>query len=333
MSGQSKLSIAEVFGLTPIGLTLAQAKMVFRGDPTVPPARFDHTSLSMATPRLSLATWRGRRAAGRQIPILNLFNHTPTPVEDGWSVRFTQVRDFRGGRLTYDSHNGTDFVIPPGTVTVAAAAGRVVSIRREWNRGGLKVYLDHGGGLFTTHNHLGRALVRVGEVVKRAQPVALTAYSGIDGFVGFPWLAPHVHYNVILGGVLVDPFGAGPAAAGPSATGEQAVPLWRDGNQPRPAKPDDELLATPPLDPARVSRLLADLIDPARRSAIAAMRDPAAQAAELIIEATVYPTRFRTPEAGRLLYEAAPPRIPHLSLPFQSQDFDSVAFADDLGYR
>ena len=325
MGNTGRLTIAETFGLTPLGRTLKQARMVLRGDPLVPPSRFDTSSLHMLTPRLSVPTWAGRRVLGRRIPLLNLFNRTQTPVEEGWSVRVTQGRDFRGRRLTYDSHNGTDFVVPPGTVTVAAAAGRVASIRQEWNRGGLKIYLDHGGGLWTSHNHLGRALVAVGDPVRCGQPVALTAYSGIDGLVGFPWLAPHVHYNVILGGVLTDPFGE---------PGEPS--LWAARNDPRPASARDRAAAAPPPrapEPSRIARALESLRDEARRRAFLDIEDPVRRASELIVEATVYPTRFSSPDAGRLLYEAPPPREPRLHLPFRAEDFDGVAFADDLGYR
>ena len=51
--------------------------------------------------------------------------------------------------MTYDSHIGTDFAIPPGTEVVAPAEGivRVVELRME--RGGRKVSIDHGDGLAT----------------------------------------------------------------------------------------------------------------------------------------------------------------------------------------
>jgi murein DD-endopeptidase len=153
-----------------------------------------------------LRTWLGRRRADRRVPIYNLFNRTPTPIADGWSVRKTQVRDFRGGTLTYDSHNGTDFAVPPGTIVVAAAPGRVLRVSSEFNRGGLKVFVDHGRGLVTTSNHLGRALVRDGDLVRRGQPIALSGASGIDMFLMFPWNVPHVHFNVWLNGEPVDPF-------------------------------------------------------------------------------------------------------------------------------
>jgi len=325
MRQHPRLSPLEVFGLSPLSRAASQAALVLRGDPLVPPSRFDRTSLAIFTPRLSVAAWLGRKPAGRIVPLLNLVNHTPTPPADGWSVRFTQVRDFRGRRLTYDSHNGTDFVIPPGTVTTAAAAGRVVSVRREFNRGGLKIYLDHGAGLMTSHHHLGRALVAVGDRVTRGQPVALTASSGLDGLSAFPWVAPHVHYNVTFGGVLVDPFAP-----------EGDVSLWRDRNAPRPAAAP--LLAeddVPPtvFAPDRVAALLDDLRDDRRREALSAIADTTLRGFELLIEATVYPTRFATGDAGRLLYEAPAERAPRLDLPFAAADYDGVAFADDLGFR
>ena len=81
-------------------------------------------------------------------------------------MRVTQVRDFRGGTLTYDSHNGTDFAVPVGTEVLAAAPGRVFRVSNEFHRGGLKVFIDHGAGLITTSNHLARSLVRPGDVVR-----------------------------------------------------------------------------------------------------------------------------------------------------------------------
>lgn len=319
----ARLSVSEVLGLTPLPTALAQAKLALTGDPSVPPSRFDATSLRIFTPRLAVSTWAGRRAAGRTVPVLNLVNRTPTPIAEGWSVRFTRVCDFRGEQLSYDSHNGTDFVVPPGTLTVAAAPGRVVSIRREFNRGGLKVCLDHGGGLMTSHNHLARALVAVGDTVARGQPVALTGYSGLDAVVSFPWVAPHVHWNVFLGGVLVDPF---------ATNGEQS--LWRVRNDPKPhSGPTDREVEPSNIDPALVEALLADLQDDERRRVLAQISDPQLRACELVIESTVYPTRFRTPEAGRLLFPEPPPRRPRLDLPFRAEDFDGIAFADELGFR
>ncbi|MFO0565293.1 MAG: M23 family metallopeptidase [Polyangiaceae bacterium] len=212
--------LIEVLGLSPFPLALRQAKLAVLGDGgDTPRSRFGLSSLGIFTPRLAVSTWLGRVRADRKVPILNLVNRTPTPVADGWSVRITQVRDFRGGRLTYDSHNGTDFVVPPGTPVCAAAPGRVVSVRREFNRGGLKLYIDHGGTLVTTSNHLAKVLVEVGQDVARGELVALSGYSGLNAVVGFPWVAPHVHYNVWLSGVAVDPFAARDDEGEPAGAG------------------------------------------------------------------------------------------------------------------
>ena len=82
--------------------------------------------------------------------------------------------DFRGRDLTYDSHNGTDFAVPVGTKVLAAAGGEVVRIVSEFNRGGLKIFIDHGGGLMTTSAHLARPLVKVGQIVARGEAIALS---------------------------------------------------------------------------------------------------------------------------------------------------------------
>ena len=315
-----KLSIREVFGFTP--QAPAQAWLALRGDPTLPGSRFGTSSLRLFTPRLGVATWVGHRLLGRRVPIVNLYNRTPTPLAEGWSVRVTQVRDFRGGGLTYDSHNGTDFAVPPGTPVLACAPGTVAAIRSEYNRGGLKVYVDHGGSLVTTYHHLGRALVRLGEEVGRGQTIALSGYSGLDALVAFPWVAPHVHFNVLLGGVVVDPFAA-----------EGEVSLWEGGdNSPRPAAGGGGGHRPTRFDPERVDALLADMLDHRDRARFAAIGDVYHRAWELVIESFTYPTRFRTPEAGRLLFRS-PSRAPRLSLPFAGDAWDGVAFADDVGLR
>ncbi len=308
-----RLSIAEVFGLSPLPVRLREALLAVRGDENVPPSRVDLTSLRVLMPVLSVKTWLGLRRPDRRIPVYNLFNHTPTPPGEGWSVRKTQVRDFRGGTLTYDSHNGTDFVIPTGTVVVAPAPGVVLRVSSELNRGGLKVFIDHGEGLVTTSNHLGRALVAPGDHVRRGDPIALSGYSGLDGLVFFPWSVPHVHFNVWLDGEYVDPF---PVAGEPS--------LWRDGDDPRPsAEPADGEPFTPTAwDGALVERAIAAAKDAVLRRALLELTSPGERALAVMFQRNYYPTRF---DARPPLYSTRHPRAPRLTLPFRASDFVGLA--------
>jgi murein DD-endopeptidase MepM/ murein hydrolase activator NlpD len=323
-ASRAKLSVAEIMGFT--AQAPAQTWLTLRGDPSVPPSRFGLSSLRVFTPRLALATWAGKRLFGRKVPVFNLFNRVQTPVEEGWSVRVTQVRDFRGRGLTYDSHNGTDFAVVPGTRVAASAPGRVVAIRSEYNRGGLKVYIDHGGGLLTTYNHLGRALCRVGDDVGRGDVIALSAYSGLDGLVAFPWVAPHIHYNTALGGVLVDPFAADDDA--------EPIPLWRDdGGLPTAHRGGDDRAFSPTrFDPRKTAALLADLRPDDRRSALAREPDDDLRAWGLVIEAMTYPTRFASAEAGRMVFEHCPRRAT-LDLPVHRDEGEGIVFADDVALR
>lgn len=322
----SDLRLREVLGLT--RAAPAQAWLALRGDARVPGSRFGLSSLRQYAPRLAARTWLGAWPVARHAVIANLVNHTPTPVEDGWSVRLTQVRDFRGRGLTYDSHNGTDFAVPPGTLVVAAAPGRVVSLRSEYNRGGLKLAIDHGDGHLTSSNHLARALVRVGDVVARGQPVALSGYSGLDALVSFPFVAPHVHFNVSIGGVLVDPFAPRPGERG-------AGSLWRERvlAPHRGTPPAEDLPFTPTrFDAARVEALLASLRDDARRAALAAIADPTLRAWELVIESFTYPMRFGGADAGAAAFDDVERRA-LLDLPFSGDLVDGAVFADDVGLR
>jgi murein DD-endopeptidase len=309
-----RVGVAETFGLVPFAKAAREAVVAVRGDPETPKTRFDRTSLALLRPRLSFPLWLGRRRADRRIEIYNYFNRTPTPIEDGWSVRVTQARDYGGGRRTYDSHNGTDFAIPVGTVVVAAAPGRVLRVASEFHRGGLKVFVDHGRGLATSYNHLARALVRPGDLVRRGDRVALSGSSGIDGFLFFPWSVPHVHFNVWLDGAYVDPF---------AVPGE--VPLWR-GPEGLPVPHDgsgtDE--APEPGDWAHeeIAAIVRECRHPGMRCELEAIDDADQRAMGVLFATRYFPTRF----ARRLprLYRTRHERAPWLDLPFRRQDFDGI---------
>ncbi len=314
-----RLSIAETFGLTPIRERLTETLFMLRGDPYTPPSRFGPSSLRVLQPVLSLRCYLGLRRADRRIPILTLFNRTPTPIEHGWSVRVTQVRDFRGGKHTYDSHNGTDFAVPPGTVVTAAAPGVVLRVASEFHRGGLKVFIDHGHGVVTTSNHLGRALVEPGQTVQRGEPVALSGYSGVDAVALFPWSAPHVHFNVWLDGLNVDPFAAD--------DDPNEASLWLGGNTPIPGDASADKSAFEPTDwdDDAVLATIAACRDPELRAELVAQSDPARRAMDTLFYLNYFPTRFT---GEHLIYRQRHERRPLLSLPFGEADFVGIVLPD-----
>ncbi|MCW5908920.1 MAG: M23 family metallopeptidase [Chitinophagales bacterium] len=306
----------EVMGLAPLPLRLKEARIAVMGEEDVPRSKFGLSSLQQLYPRISPRMWRGRAYLPKTVIISNLFNHTQTPIEEGWSVEKTQTRDFRGKNLTYNSHNGTDFAIPVGSTVCAAAPGKVVAVISEFNRGGLKIFIDHGNGVITSSGHLARSFVKQGQVVHRGEPIALSGYSGLDAVVTFPFGIPHVHFNVWLNGEPVDPF--------PHDNNES---MWRAGNMPVAERKTDEQLMAANFNEQRTHQAIEACKTPALRQMLAAIPVLHERAANTIIKMNYYPTRFTQ---RYNLYEETFPRLPLLSLPFAPEEFNRLVFLDEL---
>ncbi len=311
-----RVRFTEMLGLLPIRERVRQAVIALRGEEDVPASSFGPSSLRMLRPRVALPLWFGRPFIARKVLITNLFNHLQPPVELGWSVKRTRIEDFRGRDMTYDSHNGTDFSIPVGTRVLTAAPGEVVRVCSEFNRGGLKIFIDHGDGLMTCSAHVARSLVREGQRVERGQLIALSGYSGLDGFITFPWGVPHVHFNTWLNGEPVDPF---------ARKGETS--LWRAGALPAP--PSAEALEFSPsrYSEAAVERAIESCKTASSRARLQGLQPLSRRAAHLIAEMNYYPTRF---PSRPNVYKRTHPRVPRLDLPFSNDDFDGVVFVDEL---
>lgn len=308
--------LGDVMGLRPLPLRLKQAMIALRGEEDVPKSTWGLSSLKQLYPRISPKLWRGKAFIPRKIIISNLYNHTQTPVEKGWSVRKTQTTDFRGRGLTYDSHNGTDFAIPVGTRVQTAAPGEVVAVMSEFNRGGLKVFIEHGHGLMTTYAHLAKAMVKVGDVVQRGQAIAISGYSGIDGAVTYPLGIPHVHFNVWLNNEPVDPFPFGDHAS-----------LWQAGLLPGFAEDSCSGFLPSDFQEDRVMEAISYCKTASVRERLISISCHRQRAFQTIIHKNYYPTRF----SKRLnLYAQQHKRQPLLDLPFSPEDFDGLVFLDDL---
>lgn len=312
-----KLSFfGEIIGLSPFKERMAQAKIALFGQEDVPGSKFGLSSLLQLHPRISPRMWRGKTYRAGKILISNLVNHSPTPIANGWSVKKTQVRDFRGQKLTYDSHNGTDFAIPVGSTVCTAAAGEVVAIISEFNRGGLKIFVDHGAGLMTCYAHLARPLVAVGDILARGQVIALSGYSGLDALVSFPFGIPHVHFNVWLNGLPVDPF---------PYEGHQS--LWHGGSLPTFASDLESNFEPSVYIEEKVENFLNTCKTASVRERLAAIKPLKIKAAALIIHSNYYPTRFENPIN---IYDKDYARSPRLDLPFDRKEFDGLLFLDEL---
>ena len=95
-------------------------------------------------------------------------------------------------------HLAIDLATDAGNPVLAAASGVVISAGWRSNGGGLVIEIDHGNGMHTLYNHLGAILVSVGQVVGRGQRIASVGCTG-------NCTGPHVHFQVMIGGVFVNP--------------------------------------------------------------------------------------------------------------------------------
>jgi murein DD-endopeptidase MepM/ murein hydrolase activator NlpD len=94
-------------------------------------------------------------------------------------------------------HAGLDVVVKRRTSIEASAQGKVLAIA-DYFFNGKTVFVDHGNGLITMYCHLDRIDVKTGAMVSKGQRLGL---SGMTGRAS----GPHLHWSVILNGVMVDP--------------------------------------------------------------------------------------------------------------------------------
>lgn len=312
------IGLAAIFGLDPLMPSLRQAWMVISGNPYLPPNRWGLSSVRVFKPHISFRTWLSKPKHNRRTPIYNFFNRVRPPKDQGYSVRVTYARDFLGGRWTYDGHNGTDFAVPVGTAVVSAAPGLVIRVANDFQHGGLKVCIDHGQGLFTTSSHLSRALVKEGMTVERGEVVGLSGASGMEFVLFFPWVAPHVHYNVWLNGNPIDPF---------AKTNETS--MWRRHNDPVPwdgnTVDDDSSFQPSVFDSAGVEAAIRACRDPEFRELALSLAPLYRRAAEVMF---VRNYRLAMFEAFPALYATEGERRPCLDLPFRREDFDGVVMPE-----
>jgi len=308
-----RIGILDTFGLRPLGKAVKEGVKAAFGEGDIPPTQVDLTSLKILKPQISIPTWLGVKKGGRMAPVYNLYNREIAPRDAAYSVKVTYARDYRGGQLTYDSHLGTDFALPVGTRIVTCAPGKVVRVINQFDHGGLKIFIDHGSGLITTYGHLSRSLVREGETVSRGQVVGLSGAAGIEMLLFFPWVSPHLHLNVVLNSIPVDPF---------ADKGETS--LWKNGNDPVPhTGPADSGFQTTVWNEKLVDDAIADCSSSAERDYLRSIADLEMRAMETINYRMFYNTLF---SEFPPMYEKEYARRPVLDLPLSAEDYDGITF-------
>ncbi|UKA59154.1 peptidoglycan DD-metalloendopeptidase family protein [Arthrobacter sp. FW306-2-2C-D06B] len=115
-------------------------------------------------------------------------------------------------------HKGVDYAASVGTPVFATENGRVswsgpgIAAPGVW--GGNEIHVDGGSGIQTWFAHLSSMAVRVGEMVRAGQQIALSGNTGITS-------GPHLHFGTFAGGWPndIDPHGYLGGAGIPSGGG------------------------------------------------------------------------------------------------------------------
>lgn len=112
-----------------------------------------------------------------------------------WPIRGTV------GQFASWYHMAIDILSPVGTPIVAANSGTVSKVvTGGWDGGyGINIYVDDGNGIVTHYAHLNGVNASVGDKV--------TAGKSVVGWIGMTGrtTGPHVHFEVIKNGSLVNP--------------------------------------------------------------------------------------------------------------------------------
>lgn len=95
-------------------------------------------------------------------------------------------------------HAGMDFTAPTGTEIYASGDGTVELVQSGKRGMGNYIIINHGFGYTSVYAHLDSFNVRQGQKVHRGDVIGFVGNTGMS-------VAPHLHYEIKLNGVNVDP--------------------------------------------------------------------------------------------------------------------------------
>ncbi|WP_217235030.1 M23 family metallopeptidase [Streptomyces sp. AC555_RSS877] len=99
----------------------------------------------------------------------------------------------QSGGMWQSTHSGQDFAVATGTKVLATHGGTVVKAggngAGDGPAYGNAVVIKHGNGTYSQYAHLSRIDVRIGQVVKTGQRIALSGSTGNSS-------GPHLHFEI-----------------------------------------------------------------------------------------------------------------------------------------
>lgn len=136
---------------------------------------------------------REKESMLRSIPaIIPISNKDLTRIASGFGLRIHPV--YKISKF----HAGMDFTAPPGTEVYASGDGTIESVLSSKRGMGNYITVNHGFGYSSLYAHLESFNVKAGQKVHRGDVIGYVGNTGMS-------VAPHLHYEIKLNGVNVDP--------------------------------------------------------------------------------------------------------------------------------
>jgi len=318
---EEKVTVLDRFGIRSIKQVASDYSHVIRS--AGKGFQMNLSSLGHLRADISLPAYARRMPQTDLAPICNLFDRDSGGRVYTQRITRTSCEDFRGSKLSYDSHDGTDFVCPVGTKIVAAAPGEVVMIRDCWFRGGLTLAVDHGSGLVTQYTHLALAKTKIGQKVKRGEVIAISGSSGLEMTTFFPWVPPHLHFMVWLNGAPKDPF--------LKIHELQSSGTWENRNYPSPGDENDSSFSESKVKTKLMHELMHECSEEKIREEITKVWDRPLSLAAFLEDSfhhdqRAWPENFRDQQLR--IVEAEEHVL--LSLPLNWKTYKGMFFADPV---
>jgi len=129
----------------------------------------------------------------RSIPaIIPISTKDLTRIASGFGLRIHPI--YKISKL----HTGMDFTAPLGTEVYASGDGTVISVQSSKRGMGNYIVINHGFGYTSLYAHLESFNIKEGRKVRRGDIIGFVGNTGMS-------VAPHLHYEVKLNEVNVDP--------------------------------------------------------------------------------------------------------------------------------